>query len=999
MIRRIALHGPRRRWYAAQHTYQQTLNLPNTKFPKRSDLKDSIDKLIPRSSQEVYKKQLEEFVAKVSQFDDDSQRSKFVEDNLFILHDGPPYANGDLHLGHALNKILKDFINRYQLSRGKYVFYKPGWDCHGLPIEMKALKDISANKVESIPPSEIRSMAKLHASNAIKRQREQFQHFGIMADWNDHYITMDSQYELDQLRVFQNMFSKGLIRRQNKPVFWGVETRTALAEGELEYNESHKSLAAYVKFPLTSESNLKFLELLPKSTMVEFFIGQNANQSISCLIWTTTPWTLVANRAICFNENLTYSLIQLENDCIIAANDLLDQLELPEYFQILAEFPGIMLKGLEYTNPLLRDGIPRPLIQADYVTNSTGTGLVHNAPGHGADDYLVGLKNGLEIFSPVDYRGRYKLHELPKHLHEILTENGEPRKVSDLKTSESIIEALADFGMMHKSSEYHHSYPYDWRSKTPIIVRATPQWFADLHDVKGLALKSIERVKFNPERGKTRLSSFIQGRNEWCISRQRSWGVPIPAFYYKDTPDVAIMTSETIEHVIEVIEKKGIDAWFSEDQSDMKDWLPPSMTDQSQMLVRGKDTMDVWFDSGTSWNVIKNFYQESLKLKSLPDQLADVYLEGSDQHRGWFQSSLLTKVACSGLPQAPYKQAVTHGFTLDESGIKMSKSIGNTISPEKIMKGDKESGLPALGVDGLRYLIAQADFTTDIVAGKTVISHIADSLKKFRLTFRFLLGNLNEGLFELIPLNELRPVDRYTIFKLQELLDSTKKHYDECNFSKVLTAIQYHMTNELSAFYFDLSKDCLYSDAKSSFKRQQIQTTLFHIYDAYRAIMMPILPILVQESWEYLPKQYLGDYEKSFTPFNRAWPSYEIPMEAHVLFQDELILLKEFQKQFKELAGKVQKPSQTVTIISTDAPTLPFVAEELKDILQTGKVSLCTHSSIEMTSESLKLTDGSKIRVSVQESDLNKCPRCWNYSSEIEDHLCCRCEEVTKKTM
>ena len=386
MIRRIALHGPRRRWYAAQHTYQQTLNLPNTKFPKRSDLKDSIDKLIPRSSQEVYKKQLEEFVAKVSQFDDDSQRSKFVEDNLFILHDGPPYANGDLHLGHALNKILKDFINRYQLSRGKYVFYKPGWDCHGLPIEMKALKDISANKVESIPPSEIRSMAKLHASNAIKRQREQFQHFGIMADWNDHYITMDSQYELDQLRVFQNMFSKGLIRRQNKPVFWGVETRTALAEGELEYNESHKSLAAYVKFPLTSESNLKFLELLPKSTMVEFFIGQNANQSISCLIWTTTPWTLVANRAICFNENLTYSLIQLENDCIIAANDLLDQLELPEYFQILAEFPGIMLKGLEYTNPLLRDGIPRPLIQADYVTNSTGTGLVHNARGHGADE-------------------------------------------------------------------------------------------------------------------------------------------------------------------------------------------------------------------------------------------------------------------------------------------------------------------------------------------------------------------------------------------------------------------------------------------------------------------------------------------------------------------------------------------------------------------------------------------------------------------------------------
>lgn len=997
MIRRLIFLGPNRRGYS-QHAYQKTLNLPDTNFPKRSDIKISIEKLIPQCCEQVYVKQMDTFIRRVWEYDNPLQRGNFVKKHLFTLHDGPPYANGDLHLGHALNKILKDIINRYQLSRGKYVFYKPGWDCHGLPIELKALKDIAESKLESTAPSTIRSLASRHAKKAIETQKKQFKQFGIMTNWDDYYTTMSSKYELKQLTVFREMFSAGIIRRKNKPVYWGAETKTALAEGELEYNENHKSLAAYVKFPLTSESNLRFLEKLPKATMVEFFVEREANQSISCLIWTTTPWTLVANRAICYNEKLTYSLIQLKDDNVIVAKDLIDSLQMLGPHKVLAEFPSTLLEDLEYTNPLLRDGIPRPLLKADYVTSATGTGLVHNAPGHGSDDYLTGLKNKLEIFSPVDNTGRYKLEDIPKHLHDILSENGVPMKVSDLQTSAVILKTLTDIGMLHYSHHYVHSYPYDWRSKKPVIVRATPQWFADLQDVKDLALSSMKEIKFYPERGRTRLTSFIESRNEWCISRQRFWGVPIPAFYKKNEPEVALMTKETIEHIIKVIEKKGINAWFSEDQSDMEEWLPPSLKYQSKSYVRGKDTMDVWFDSGTSWNIVKDFYEDTLKLTDLPEPLSDVYLEGSDQHRGWFQSSLLTKVACSGTPKPPYKQVLTHGFTLDECGIKMSKSIGNTISPSAIINGDKKLRIPALGVDGLRYLVAQADFTTDIVAGKTVFNHAADSLKKFRLTFRFLLGNLKEGAFNILPLSDLRPVDRYTISKLQKLLDRAEQDYRDFNFSKILAAVQYHMTNELSAFYFDMSKDCLYSDAKDSRRRQQVQTTLFHIYDTYRAIMMPILPIMVQESWNYFPQQYFKEMERPESASFWPWPSYDIPKEVMKTFsKNEMVILGAFKTQLKLLGENINSPAQTVVHLVTDSQELPFTTDELKDILQCSKLEVHLNTHIEDSQSPLELKNGSKITLSVKKSLLEKCPRCWNYNVEGKDDLCVRCEDVVRK--
>lgn len=1004
MLPRLVSRTQTRRWYAHQHVYQKTLTLPKTKFPNRSNLQKTVDFLIPQSSQNVYKIQLNEFLAKLSMIEGDRRKLNFVKENLFVLHDGPPYANGDLHFGHALNKILKDIINRYQLSRGKYVFYKPGWDCHGLPIEIKALKDINIERLDSISPAKIRSMASSHATKTIKAQKKQFEHFAIMTDWEDPYITMDPKYEINQLRIFQKMLSRGLIKRQNKPVFWGTETRTALAEGELEYNEKHESIAAYVKFPLTSESNLNLLEKLPKDIMVEYFVEKEGNDSINCLIWTSTPWTIFSNRAICFNENFTYSLIQLEHDCIIVESDLLDQLHLPKPYKVLAQFPGLMLRGLQYTNPLLRDGVPRPLLHADHVISSTGTGLVHTAPGNGPDDYLVGVQHDLEIFSPVDPTGRYKLEELPQHLHDILTETETdlPRKVLDTSTATAIVTSLQDFNMLYKSHQYTHSYPYDWRSKKPIIIRATPQWFTDLHDVKELALQGIENVQFYPERGKTRLRSFIKGRNEWCISRQRSWGVPIPAFYRKDNLDVPLMTEETVEHAITVIEKKGINAWFSPSNGDkdMEEWLPERFKEQAHDYFRGKDTMDVWFDSGSSWNVIEDFYRNTLQLRELPSPLSDLYLEGSDQHRGWFQSSFLTRVAYSGAPTAPYKTLITHGFTLDENGIKMSKSIGNTISPKAIMEGDERLALPALGVDGLRYLVAQSNFTTDVVAGPIVMKHVVDALKKYRLTFRFLLGNLPTSGFSLISLDKLRPVDMYAISRLQEIMNLSEKYYKEYNFSKVLTTLQYHMTNDLSSFYFDISKDCLYCDSKSSTKRQQIQTTLFHILDTYRAILMPILPVLVQEVWNYLPKQIIIDEAEHHSPASRLWPSYDVPEGAREAFEsNELAILQKFRDQFKKLSNEVTKSTQTITNIYTDASNLPFTAEQIADILQTAKVNILP-SSLENTTNdnsTVVFADGTKLKIQVEASRLSRCPRCWKNNAPEENRLCPRCDEVNNK--
>ncbi|GMM57468.1 isoleucine--tRNA ligase [Maudiozyma humilis] len=995
---------------ASSHSFQKTLNLPSTKFPVRSNLQKTYKELIPQSSQDVYARQLTSFYAEYDKIRDRSEgeRLKFIKDKLFVLHDGPPYANGDLHLGHALNKILKDIINRYQMGQGKYVYYRPGWDCHGLPIELKALKKLSSDQIEQISPIKIRNIAAKHAAATQKKQREQFEKFGIMTDWTKPYMTMDPGYEVDQLNVFKKLYDFGLIKRQNKPVYWGTETRTALAEGELEYNENHKSVSAYVNFPLTAESVSELRSKLRLDNIT----------AVDCLIWTSTPWTLFSNQAICFNERFDYSLIKVEGrqKMIIVGTDLQGNVGLPEEHMTVATFNGSILNGLKYTNPLLNSNKPieYPLINGSHVTNSAGTGLVHTAPGHGADDYLVGSKNGLPVFSPVDHKGNYDLSKFPENssVQDLLLNpegNGkEGRNVLDPTTTSMILQELEKLGMLMKTAEITHSYPYDWRSKKPIIIRSTPQWFTNLEDLKKLAAESLDNVQFMPQRGKQRLSSFIKNRNEWCISRQRSWGVPIPYFQHKEKPDLILMDSETISLAIENIKKWGLDSWFLEEdpaheKTNIKNWLPPKYQHLADQYRKGKDTMDVWFDSGSSWTTLVDFYHNKLNIshEGMPKPLADMYLEGSDQHRGWFQSSLLCKIASNEKAQAPYGAVVTHGFTLDEKGIKMSKSIGNTIAPTDVIEGNKKLGLPALGVDGLRYLIAQSDFTSDITAGPTIMQHSADALKKIRLCFKFLLGNLNsEAVTSQLPIEELAPIDKYMIAKLQQLLDESKRNYTDYNFSKVLSTLQYHLNNELSAFYFDISKDTLYSNSVNSLRRRQVQTTLHKILETYTSILYPIIPVMVHEVYNFLPGESAKSGVDRASLDTKIWPSYstQVADAADIVRsfeQVDLKILSTFKDMFKSISNEtITKPGQTIAKLYV-TEDLPITSESLMEILQVADAEIIKVDELDTVDiadeHPVKIPDVNAVLV-VEESSMHKCPRCWKHSSPDADSLCGRCE-------
>lgn len=959
------------------NSYKSTILLGRTKFRNRTSHEIVVNDILPRCTDEVYKEQLNKFLM--------SKNHEIAREQLFVIHDGPPYANGPLHLGHALNKVLKDIINRFQLINGKHIFFKVGWDCHGLPIELKALR---GSQDRDMSPKTIRSAAKRHAELAIETQRNEFRTFGIMTDWHNPYLTMNSRYEIQQLDIFLKMFRHGIIRRQRKPVYWGTETRTALAEGELEYDDKHVSTAVFVKFPLS------------RGALLDLYRGREARsiENIHLLIWTSTPWTLFANRAIAYNEELRYSVIRLTDDpenLYIVESNLVKKLHLIGEFELIDEFNGSMLMNCTYRNLLTESNVERPLIHGSHVNNMFGTGLVHTAPGHGQEDYKACLKYKLEIYSPVDDMGRYNLAELPNDVRDLLTdpETGFGRKVMDKTTTEVIVNRLKELGILFHVEEYTHSYPYDWRSKKPIIIRSTYQWFADLNNAKNLATESLKNVDFYPARGKARLNAFIQNRDEWCISRQRVWGVPIPAFHKVSDPNIVLMNEETINHVRDVIERRGIEAWFDEDNTDIYEWLPCKYHDKAHEYVRGTDTMDVWFDSGTSWNVIEHFFNDELKMRPPPGVLADLYLEGSDQHRGWFQSSLLTYVASKGQAVAPYKAVLTHGFLLDENGIKMSKSIGNTISPSEIIKGDpKNKDSISLGVDGLRYLIAQSDYTRDVTAGPVIFRHVAENLKKIRLTFKFLLSNLelHESPFSLVSTSQLRRIDLYTIAQLEKLSRDVTQHFADYNFSKGLTILQYHLNNNLSSLYFDACKDTLYLDRLGSLKRRQIQTVLFHILNTYRALLTPIIPVMVQEVWDNLPndiKVLLPSTSPSLVPI----PEYKnYPTDIIESFEaNELKILKHFKclfaKHTKDLG--VTKPEEVQSRINISKHhEIPCTAEELEDILKVSKVDINYMENV---------SHGTEFEMQIfTMASLHKCPRCWKCSSTEPEVLCERCQMV-----
>ena len=991
--------GPKPSW-------KRTLHLPKATFPPRPKVSDR-PTYIKRCTEDLYKWQKDHYT-----------------NPTFTLHDGPPYANGDLHIGHALNKILKDIICRVHIREGR-VDWVPGWDCHGLPIELKALQEQGKKlgvSTEKADPVSIRNAARKLAASTVEKQKKSFREWAIMADWDNAWTTMDKGFEIDQLHVFKEMVKKGLIYRRFKPVYWSPSSRTALAEAELEYREDHTSTAAFVKYPLNDCSEA----LKEKLNM--------GIKSVSAAIWTTTPWSLPANKAIAFHEDSKYEVVHsTAHGYILLAASRVDELRrlCNDISETLVSIQGRELVGMTYHSPVFDSQTsPRPLLHGNFVTESSGSGLVHVAPGHGMEDYDLCLKHGIPAFAPVDDEGCFIDGIDSLSGQEVLTTG-----------TQSVLKRLSDHGCLIARHDYRHKYPYDWRSKRPVIVRATAQWFANVGGIQESALKALNSVKFIPASSKTRLQTFVRNRNEWCISRQRAWGVPIPALYNVNTNE-ALLNEISVSHIIKVIKERGIDAWWTDNELD-PEWTPPSLRNSRSgtSYRRGKDTMDVWFDSGTSWT--------QMQTPSMCwNQIADCYIEGTDQHRGWFQSSLLTHVAyqkgisqteprdspglASIMPSGPYKTLITHGFALDQDGRKMSKSIGNVVSPSEIMEGTlldptrkKINGKmtevhDGLGPDALRLWVASCDYTTDVRVSHTMLQAINGSLSKYRMTFKLVLGILND--FDPSKYSDYRGqvsnIHQIALLQLLEAVSSVEKHYRLMEFNRALTDINNYINTNLSSFYFQSVKDAAYCGTIQ--ERAQAQATLYRIFTELQQMLLPVTPLLIEEVWDHTPK-LIKDYD-SRPPAMRIRKDLNLSIEQEIAegpSKSEISLLmrvlaavrygQEAARSDKKMGESLQSDvsleidwnmvAQDLTgdllrRYHKDLETL-FVVSNVSIIemgnppgLEKGRWAYHTPCEIQ----------GQMVRVHVHEPELAKCNRCWRYKAPLdvpkEEALCQRCVQV-----
>lgn len=987
---------------------KSTLRLPRSKFPPRPPPAD-LAKLLPKCTDELYAWQQRE-----------RQHAK-----PFVLHDGPPYANGDLHVGHALNKIIKDIVCRTKLAEGRRVSYVPGWDCHGLPIELKALEHSGWERGQGVDPVKIRKAARKFAYKAVEKQMAGFRSWAIMGDWANHWTTMQKDFEWRQLSVFQAMAEHGLIYRHHKPVYWSPSSGTALAEAELEYRVDHVSTAAFVKFVVDGDGEGLF---------------PGVEEPVHLLIWTTTPWTLPANQAIAINTALEYSLIRSpSHGYLVVASTRIPYVEsiLNEQVEVVRDqvAADLLLKanysGLAEFGP---EAGKRPIIHADFVSAESGTGLVHCAPGHGMEDYEALqplIKAGIvKVKAPVDNAGRFD--ETASPLDPTLLAGQEVFKTGN----RSVLKLLASNNLLAHQHDFKHKYPIDWRTKEPVMIRATAQWFTDISRIKRDTLQAMESVKFLPESGRSRLRAFVENRSEWCISRQRSWGVPIPAIYHKST-GLAVIDSESIQHIIATIKDRGIDAWWS-DAPDDPSWIAPGLDLDPSDYVRGTDTMDVWFDSGTSWTSI-------LDPTTPPTgPLADVNVEGTDQHRGWFQSSLLTHVAYqkSMYPDAthayaPFQTLATHGFTLDAQGKKMSKSLGNVIAPTEIIAGmesspkviqatssKKQREVHSLGPDALRLWVASSDWTKDVVISQTVVKTVHASLDKYRVTMKLLLGLLEDFTLDMaVPYDELSVLDQISLLQLHRVSKTVQRAYPSFEFHRAVTAINRWVATDLSGFYFEGIKDIIYCDSPTSARRRSAQTTLHYILSHFQEMLSPITPLLVEESWAHIPEEYRVKLKH---PLKRVWAEPPVQWQNHELsgLLPSITAINTGVKAAQEKARSEKLMGQSLASDvavylwpKIDVSQIPD--ETWKEIFVVSGVEFIgddefrskaaadnkTQQAEWSHSSEIELPEGNVVGVAVVRSPHGeKCARCWKYvvdpastedvpshAEKVEIPLCERC--------
>jgi isoleucyl-tRNA synthetase len=925
--------------------YKHTLNLPQTAFAMRANLAQ-------REPQMLAKWTEADLYGKI--------RAAKKGKKSFILHDGPPYANGNIHIGHAVNKILKDIIVKAKTLSDFDAPFIPGWDCHGLPIELVVEKKYGKPGVK-LTPAEFRQKCREFAATQIDAQRTDFIRLGVFADWDNPYRTMDFDFEANIIRSLAKIVDNGHLQQGFKPVHWCTDCASALAEAEVEYQDK-VSPAIDVRFALSNEADVDRFDHPD---------GHKGSGKVSVVIWTTTPWTLPANRAVAVNAQLDYSLVQVEQgpngaERLIIATDLVTDVMARagiEHYHALGFAKGDSLELMPLQHPLYDFSVP--VVLGDHVTTDSGTGCVHTAPGHGQEDFIVGQQYNLEIANPVGANGVY-LADTPLFAGQHV-----------FKANDSVVDALREAGVLLLHKAYSHSYPHCWRHKTPIIFRATPQWFISMEQngLRQASLTEIEQTRWIPEWGQQRIEKMVAGRPDWCISRQRTWGVPIALFIDKDTGALHPNTAELMEQVAKLVEQDGIQAWFDLEAKTL-------IGEDAQQFVKVKDTLDVWFDSGVTHACVIGARPEYNGAKQ-----ADLYLEGSDQHRGWFMSSLMTGVSID--QQAPYKQVLTHGFTVDGSGRKMSKSLGNVVSPQDVMK--------KLGADILRLWVATADYTSEMTVSDEILNRAADKYRRIRNTARFLLANLSgfNPATDMVAFDEMVQLDLWVVNRAAQLQQEIVDAYDNYQFHQVSAKIMNFCTVELGSFYLDVIKDRQYTAHADGIARRSCQTALYHIAQAMVRWMAPIMSFTAQEIWQELPGAQ-GEFV-----FTDVWYQGFTGISGGKFsdaYWQQLLQLRDAVNKVLEAARRDDKIGASlqaeVTLYANEqlAADLALLANELRFVLITSTATVSTDTA---PADAIA-TEMAGLSVVVNASSATKCERCWHHRHDVgadASHaaLCLRC--------